>query len=147
VDLEAQIKNLRLEEGQYQAIMQRSGTIPDTLQVAQRLSDVRGRIERLQGQIQYLSRQVDMSTISVSLTAEADVEVFGIRWRPLFVIKQAFRDALSGVTGYIDWLVRFVLRLPVVALWLATIIAGVIIAWRLLRWVWFRFFGKKSGTV
>lgn len=140
VDLEAQLKNLRAEEEQYLVIMKRAATVEDTLRVAQRLSDVRGRIESIQGQLQYLSRQVDMSTISVSLNAEADVEIFGIRWRPLFVIKQSFRNMLFGLTGYVDAMIGFVLKLPIIALWLVTLVVVAIVGWKLFRWIRAKFF-------
>lgn len=143
IDLEAQLKNLRAEEAQYLEIMKRAYTIEDTLKVSERLSSVRGRIEQIQGQLQYLSRQIDMATITVSLTAEADLEVFGLRWRPLFVVKQALRDMLSGLTSYTDALIRFVFRLPVILLWLATILVILFGVWKLGRRIWLRFFASR----
>jgi len=146
VDLQAQLKNLAAEEEQLLKIMDQSRNVTETLNVAQHLSRVRGQIEQMQGQLQYLSRQVDMSTITVSLTAEADIEIFGITWRPLFVIKQAFRDMLTGLTGYINVMIAFIFRLPVILLWLATILVVLIIGWRVLRKIWRKFFASTSST-
>lgn len=140
IDLEARLKNLRAEEAQYLEIMKRAYAVEDTLKVAERLSSVRGRIEQIQGQLQYLSRQIDMSTITVSLTAEADLEVFGLRWRPLFVAKQAFRNMLSGLTSYTDTLIRFIFRLPVILLWFATVFLILLGVWKFGRRIWLRFF-------
>ncbi|HZX49524.1 MAG TPA: DUF4349 domain-containing protein [Candidatus Paceibacterota bacterium] len=139
VDLEARLTNLRAEEAQYLEIMNRAGSISDTLQVAQQLSRVRGQVEQLEGQLQFLARQVDMSTIQVSLTADSDVEVFGIRWRPLYIVKQEFRDMLEGLTWYINAMIAFVFWLPVLILWLGT--SGIIflVAWKLGRKVWRKF--------
>ena len=53
-----------------------------------------------------------MSTISISLTSEAEVQVFGITWRPLTVVKQSFKNLLGDLTGIVDWLVWFVFALP-----------------------------------
>ncbi len=142
VDLEAQLKNYRAEEQQYLRIMEQALTVQDTLDVAQRLAYVRGNIERTQGQLQYLSRQVDMSTITTMLTAEADIEVFGIRWRPLFVVKQAFRGLLSGLTGYVDAMIAFVFRLPVYLLWIATLAVIIFLAWKVTMWIKRKFFSK-----
>ncbi|MDP3947564.1 MAG: DUF4349 domain-containing protein [bacterium] len=139
VDLEAQLRNLRAEEAQYLELMKRALIMNDILSVSAKLSDARGRIERIQGQLQYLSRQVDMSTITVNLIAEADVKVFGIRWHPLFVAKQAFREMLSGLTNYINTAVWFVLYLPVLLLWLASFAVLAVIGWRLFRWLKARF--------
>lgn len=140
VDLEAQLRNLRAEEEQYLKIMDKATTVEDTLSVAQRLYDVRRRIEHIQGQLQYLAHQVDMSTITVHLISEADIEVFGIRWRPLFVVKQAFRSMLEGLTRYVDAIIRFVFALPVILLWLITIGLVVIAGWKVLRWIRRKFF-------
>lgn len=137
VDLEANLRNTRAEEKQYLDIMERARSVEDTLNVAGHLANVRGRIEQIQGTLQAMSREVDMSTITASLTAEEDVQVFGIRWRPLFVAKEAFRNMLSGLTGYFDAMVRFLFALPVILLWLGTIGIILYVLWKLGK----RFFG------
>ena len=146
VDLEARLKNLQAEEAQYVQIIKQSYSVQDTLSVAQRLSDVRGRIESIQGQIQYLARQVDMSSITISLTSEADIEVFGIRWRPLFVIKQSFRSMLSGLTGYANTMIAFIFQLPVIILWLATVAILGVVAWKMITWLR-KFFSVQPPAV
>jgi hypothetical protein len=140
VDLEARLKNLRAGEDQFLGIMKRATTVDETLRVQNQLVSIRGQIEQIQGQLTYLSRQVDMSSIVVSLTTEADVEVFGIRWRPLFVIKQAFRSMLTGLTGYVDTMVRFILYIPIILIWIATFVIVGAIGWRVFRWTRRKFF-------
>ena len=98
VDFEAQLKSAQAQEAQYLEILKRAVTVEEVLKVQQKLGETRNTIEKIQGQIQFLSRQVEMSTISVSLTSEADITVFGIRWRPLFVLKQSFRNMLKGLS-------------------------------------------------
>lgn len=142
VDLEARLKNFKAEEEQYQKIMERATDITDILSVARELSRVRGDIERLEGQLLYLSRQVEMSTITVTLTSEADVEVFGLKWRPLTIAKQSFRNMLSGLTGSVDALIGILLYLPVILFWLVIIGIGVLIASRLVGWVQRKFFSR-----
>jgi uncharacterized protein DUF4349 len=46
VDLEARLHNLRREEAQYLSIMKRANTVKDTLEVSEKLSNVRGQIEQ-----------------------------------------------------------------------------------------------------
>ena len=140
VDLEARLKNLKAAEEQYLAVLKQAYKVEDILKVHERLTDVRDSIERLAGRIQYLSRQVDMSSITVSLTEEADVKVFGIIWRPLTNLKQAFRSMLEGLADYVDAVVGFILSLPVLILWLATVIAGLWVALRIFRFVKAKFF-------
>jgi len=142
VDLEANLKNLKAEEGQYQKIMDSAKSIEDILKVSERLSNVRNRIERLEGQLNLLSRQVSMSTISVSLTAEKQVKVFGIVWRPLTVIKQAFRDMLAGFVDLINWVINLVFKLPILILKLAIIVLIVVGVWKVLMWGRRRMFRK-----
>ncbi|PIQ91831.1 MAG: hypothetical protein COV69_04595 [Parcubacteria group bacterium CG11_big_fil_rev_8_21_14_0_20_39_14] len=139
VDLEAQLKSAQAQETQYLEILKRAVTVEEVLKVQQKLGETRSTIEKIQGQIQFLSRQVEMSTISVSLTSEADITVFGIRWRPLFVLKQSFRNMLKGLSGYIDAMIVFIFFLPRLILWLATIAFFSIIGWRIFRWIWRKF--------
>jgi hypothetical protein len=140
VDMEARLKNMRAEEGQYQEIMKRAEKVEDILNVAQRLSDVRGRIERLEARLKLLKEEVEMSTITVSLMAEGDIEIFGVHWRPLVVVKQSFRDMLESLTEYVDEMIRFVFKLPALLLWIVTLGIGIGIAWKIIKWArgkWF----------
>ncbi len=143
VDLDAQLRNYRAEEEQYLDIMKRATNVSETLQVAQQLGIVRGNIERTQGQLQYLSRQIDMASITATLTAEADIELLGISWRPIQEIKRAFHNLVLGLVNFVDTLIAFVFFLPVLALWLLGLGLLAWVAWRLLRWVKMRFL---SGT-
>lgn len=142
IDLEARLKNLKAEEEQYLEIMKRAYTIKDMLDVSQRLSVVRGQVEQIEGQLKYLSRQIDMSSISVSLTSEADVEVFGIRWRPLYIAKQSFRTMLTGLTGYVDTMIRFAFGLPVLLVWLVTLGIAAFAGWKVISRIKRRFFSS-----
>jgi len=137
VDLEARLKNLKAEEAQYLEIMKKAVKIEDILNVSQRLYIVRGQIESTQGQLNYLSRQVDMSVIYVNLTSEAEVEVFGIIWRPLTVLKQALKDSLTDLTRLTDWLIVSIFKLPALILKLAIFGFILVVLWKI-----FRFFGR-----
>lgn len=139
IDLEARLNNLQAEEKQYLEIMKRAVTIEDILNVTSRLSNVRNNIERIEGQLKYLTDRVDLATISVQLTSEADVEVFGIKWRPLFVLKESFRRMLASLTGYIDTLIAFIFLLPSIILWIATISLILFIGYKIVNWIWRRF--------
>lgn len=132
VDFEARLKNLRAEEEQLRLVLREAKKIEDILKVREVLSSVRGQIEQIEGQLQYLSRQVDMSTITANLTAEADVEVFGIRWRPLTVAKQGFRQMLVGLTDFVDKLIILAFQLPVILLWLLVLALVLWVLWRII---------------
>lgn len=144
IDLESRLKNLRAQEAQYLEVMKKANTVEDILNVTNRLSEVRGQIEQIEGQLKYLTSQVDMTSITASLTEEGDVEVFGINWRPLYVAKQALRNTISGLAGYVDSMINFVFQLPVILLWLVTIGLIALLGWKILRWIWRKFNNSQS---
>ncbi len=112
VDLEARLKSKRAVEAQYVALLQKATKVDEIVSVSSYLNNVREDIERLQAQSNYLSQQVAMSTITVSMTSEAEVQIFGITWHPITVIKQSFRNFLGDMAGTADWLIAFVFMLP-----------------------------------
>jgi len=143
IDLETRLKNYLLAESKYLDILKKAQTVNDVLNVQRELSQVRNNIERIESQLKYSDRQVDMSTISVSLTAEAEVEVFGIHWRPLVQIKQSIRGLINGSVKYINLMIAFVVLLPLIAVWIFTIGVGGLIFWKLGKWLKKRFFPSK----
>lgn len=130
IDLQAQLKNYKATEAQYLKVLNRAYTVEDILKVRKELDRVRGNIERMQGRINYLSRQIAMSTISVSLIAEADVKVLGIVWSPWLEIKAGIRDMLIGIVSFINSLIAFVFKLPIIILWTATLAVVVWAGWK-----------------
>jgi hypothetical protein len=134
VDREARLRNLRAQEAQYLGILKQAKTVKDTLQVSDKLNDVRSEIEQQQAEFEALSKQVEMVAISVSLRAEADVQAFGLRWRPLYQLKLAAREGLQSLADYATSMVSFAFYLPAILLWLATILLGAAVGWRVLRW-------------
>ncbi|PYX27676.1 MAG: hypothetical protein DMG77_18410 [Acidobacteria bacterium] len=145
VDQKASLRNLRAEETQYLAILKQAKTVKDTLEVSEKLSDVRGQIEQQQAEFEVLSKQIVTVAIAVTMRAEAETQVFGLSWRPLYQMKMAFRDGLDGVADYASSMTAILFYLPAVVLWLGTILLGAAVGWRVVRWVGRRVFGW--GTV
>ncbi len=123
VDLEARLVNLEAQEEQYLEIMEEAKTIEEILKVGDYLSRARYEIERVSGQLKNINGQVEMSSIVVDLTAESDVEVFGVRWRPLLVVKIAMKRLVGGFMEYVELLVQVIFFLPVLLLWGGTVLA------------------------
>jgi len=136
VDLDATLRNYRAEEAQLLEIMHRSGTIGDTLAVAERLSDVRGRIERTQAQRNLLRHQVEMASLNIWLRVEQPVAVAESHWRPWQQTKAALDGAKDAFADYFELMVAVLFRLPVVLLWLLSGFALGGYGWKLLRWLW-----------
>ena len=134
VDHEARLRNLRAEEQQYLGILRKAANVKDTLEVSDKLNEIRGAIEERQAEFEALSKQVETVAINITLRAEADAQVFGLKWRPLYQLKIAAREGLGGLADYAASMIAFVCYLPTVLLWLFTILAGAAIGWRVLRW-------------
>jgi hypothetical protein len=141
VDQEARLRNLRAQEQQYLGILRKAASVKDTLEVSDKLNEVRGAIEEKQAEFEALSKQVETVAINITLRAEADARVLGLNWRPLYQLKMAAREGLDGLGDYGASMTAFVFYLPTVLLWLLTILAGAAIGWRLLRWAGRAFFG------
>ena len=139
-DLQSSLRNFHAEEQQYLAIMQRAGTIRDTLEVARSLADVRGRIEHTQGRLNLIDHEAAMSTLDVSVRTDALPAPSWIRWQPVAHARASLRDALENLAGYVDFMVTVLMEVPVVLLWVLTIVAAVSVGWRLCRWTWRKLF-------
>lgn len=137
-DNEAHLRNLRSEEEQYLSILKNAHTIKDTVEVAEHLSDVRDRIERLQAQIQVMSHDIAMSTIAVSLMQQSQVTVLGIQWRPLNSLKVATHELLSGLGEWLDWIIACLIKLPLFIVWAGTIMSIGLIVWKIGKWAWIK---------
>ncbi len=146
VDFESTLRNFHAEEAQYLEIMRRSGSMEETLAVAKELADVRGRIERTQGQLNLLAQQTQMASLSVTLRTEAVVQSADVRWQPRAEIKAAFWNAADDLSVYANFLIAVVFRLPVFVLWTVTALAFGVSAWRLLRWLWKRLLPAQAAA-
>lgn len=144
IDVDAHLRNAKAEEAQYLLILKRAVTIKDTLDVTEKLSDVRGRIEQLQGEMNYLSSQIEMSTLEISLRSEAEATVAGIHWRPLRQAKIAVSEMLSGLADWADAVIAFVVNLPLILVWLFSIVVLLVVAVRIIVFLWRRFGPKMS---
>lgn len=144
IDLSARLRNLRAQEVQYLGILKQAKSVKDTVDVSDKLNDVRSEIEQQQAEFDALSKQVETVALTVSLQSEAEAEVFGLHWRPLYQLKVAARDGIDGIGDYAASMASFVFYIPAILLWLATILIGAAIAWRILRWGWQTLFVKRA---
>jgi hypothetical protein len=140
VDQEARLRNLRAQEQQYLTILKQAHTVKDTLEVSDKLNEVRGEIEQQQAEFQALAKQVETVSLQISLRAETDAQVFGLHWRPLYQLKFAARQGLEGLADYFAAMMALAFRLPAILLWLGTILLGAAGGWRLLSWAARRLF-------
>lgn len=105
-DLEAQLRTLTAARERFLTILERAGSIGDVLSVQQRVDDVTGQIDRLQGQRQVLAAQSDDATLEVTVTEKDDPVVARDVDEPDTGLSKAFRDAGTGFTSGVEALVR-----------------------------------------
>ena len=67
IDLNARLKTSLREEQSLLSLLDKATGVADVLAIERQLSRIRSDVERLQGQLNYLERRVDMATITVSL--------------------------------------------------------------------------------
>lgn len=128
VDLQARLRNDKVQEAVLQRLMRHAKTVPGTIAVQQQLSTVQAQIEQLQGQLRYLQGQTAMSTITVGFSFPGVVVA---QYHP-GILQRAWRQATTGFLGVIGAvLVGLAYLLPVAII--AAIVAQIgIVARR--RW-------------
>jgi len=72
VDQEARLRNLRAQEQQYLGILRKAATVKDTLEVSDKLNEVRGAIEERQAEFEALSKQVETVAIRKDIQTAHD---------------------------------------------------------------------------
>ena len=101
VDLEARLQNLRAQEAALRSLMERSASVPETMQVQQNLFSVRGQIEQLAAQEARLKDAVAMATIRVAL-AESGAALLSEPEPDRTGIAGAFAKAVDGAVAVVS---------------------------------------------
>ncbi len=82
-DLKTRIKNKKLLEERYLALLKKASNIKDILDIERSLNDIRNEIESAEGNFKYLTQQVSYSTIQITfyeiLPSNYTEEGFGAR--------------------------------------------------------------------
>ena len=75
IDLEARLESSLRQEQSLLSLLEKAETLNDLLTLERELSRVRSDIERIQGQLSFLERRVELATITVSLTTPKEEQV------------------------------------------------------------------------
>ena len=145
VDQAATIRNLQAQELQYLEILRQANNVPNMMVVAEKLSEVRGMIEKRQAEFNSLSHQSETVAIAISLRTEREQQVFGIDWRPLYELKVAASNGLESVAAYATAMMTILFYVPAVLLWVGTIFVAAVLGWKAVQWVRRRWMGWTTA--
>lgn len=129
-DREARLRNLHAEEQQFLEVMKKAHTVADILEVTKSLSETRSEIERAEAEFRHLKDEIDMSEIDVSLSSQTSS---GVRWSLGTSLKSASEDLLGSLATFGDFLIWFVVNIPIIVLWIVIIFLLIIASWYVLR--------------
>lgn len=141
-DVQSQLKNLEATEKKLTEIMDEATRTEDVLAVFNQLTQIRGQIEVLKGQMQYYEQAAALSAVSVRLIADRatqPIEIAG--WQPQGEARdavQALVDFFQNFVSFLIWLAIFFIPVAAVLLLLIALL------WRLGKWLWKKFSPKQS---
>ena len=140
-DLSSQLKNLQATEQKLTEIMDKATKTDDVLAVFNQLTQIRGQIEVIIGQMKYYEESAAMSAVSVRLIADKSVQPIEIAgWQPQGEARDAIQALVKFFQGFVNfliWLVLFFIPVAVVILVLLALL------WRFGKLLWKKFFPKK----
>lgn len=144
VDLEARLTNLEALEAELRALLEEVRSQPDAdpeklLRVFNELASVRGQIEQMEGQLQYLSNRTDLATVEIALTqTPAVAPIVDQPWAPAEAFRNAARSLVQAMQSVADGAITFfVFVLPIL---LAAAVIPAAVGW----WLWRRH-RRRSG--
>ena len=135
VDLDARLRTLRATEVELRALLSESARrgqkLDGVMAVYRELTEIRTRIEQLQGRREALEKMAALSTISLQITPVASgLPVAGTGWRPAETFRKSLRALVAGLRVVAD----FAIFLAVVLVPLAALVAvPLILTIRVLR--------------
>lgn len=114
VDMSARLKNLKAQEARLRTFFSKAKKVDELIAVEQELARVRGEIEAMQAQVDYLERQAAMATLTIELFEPgAIVSPSGPSWGTGEAVTAGVRAAVGIVNGMI---VVAIAMLPILAI-------------------------------
>lgn len=131
VDTASELKNLRVEQQRLLALLSQAQNLNDTLTIEQKLTDVEGQIQQIEGHLNDLSAQVTYYKITINLRPIAVAAPVSPPqqqgWNPGGV----FHSALAQVITIGQAMISILIWLAVYSVY---IIPAGVIGWFALRW-------------
>ncbi|MBI2866868.1 MAG: DUF4349 domain-containing protein [Chloroflexi bacterium] len=105
IDLKARLESSQREEKSLLSLLEKSTSVGDVLSIERELSRVRSEIERLQGQLNFLERRVELATLTVSLhtaVTQAPAASLTVEARNVGGSVDAVRTFVTSASGVVD---------------------------------------------
>lgn len=115
-DLQSRLRNLERTETQYLKLLEQAKTMPEILQLQDRLDSVRGQIEQIQGRLKVLDQLVDFTTIDVAL---APFPLPTVGAGDSASLTQVFSTAWEQSVTAARYIAAFAIYAGVASMWLA----------------------------
>ncbi len=115
IDLDARVRTKKELEARYQELLKRANTVEEILQIEAQIGNIRTEIESAEGRLQYLSKQVTHSTLTVTFYEQ----------NTHFGFFQKMGNALKNGWNNLLWVVVALTNLWAIFLFIAVIIAAV----------------------
>ncbi|HEU4319331.1 MAG TPA: DUF4349 domain-containing protein [Acidimicrobiia bacterium] len=123
IDLEARLTNLQALEVELRALLtevreQDNADPAKLLTVFNEVSSVRGEIEQIQGQLNYLSDKTSLATVEVEITqTPSAAPLVDEPWSPAETSREAASSLVAGLQNVADWAINFAIYvLPMLVL-------------------------------
>lgn len=115
IDLEARLTNLQTLEVELRALLEEVRQQPDAdpeklLRVFNEISAVRGQIEQIQGQLNFLEDMTALATVDLTITqTPAMVPITEEPWAPGEAVREALGSLVTALQGTAELAIGFVL--------------------------------------
>ncbi len=124
IDLEARLRTLGSTEEELRSLLAESGSrgrgVDDIMAVYDKLTQIRTKIEQLQGQLNALENLTTYSTLHLRLQpTEAAKPLVGDRWQPSETVRGSFRMLLSTLQALVDLAIFLLIVLVPIAVLIA----------------------------
>jgi Domain of unknown function (DUF4349) len=147
IDLDARRKNLEAYEVELTKLLdtvrEKTGKAEDLLAVYNQLTEVRGQIEQIKGQQQYLENTSSLATFTLQLVPHEEVTVIEEGWNPGSTARTALHSLVQALQALADIAIYlFLFFLPVVVL----LVLPLVILFLIGRRIWRRRTPRKQAT-
>lgn len=141
IDNESRLRNLEAAEEQLLDIMETATETEDVLNVFNELTRIRGEIEIIKGQLQYLQQSADTSSISIELIPDIATQPIEVeRWQ----LQATFNKAVEALIATVQFFVRALIWIAIYVLPLALVVA--LVVWLVVRAILKRSAKSKAAS-